>query len=158
MGEMDEYVFVGGPADGRRIRTDGARVFIVPVMRPFQVTFGRKVLPFRRGLEPSMDEARYERFGRIYWWEGLIGDAFAEMAVSDEAMAEIGPTIRTFIRAEFHHYLEDLADGKGLGRIIWRIVSRDHLRGLTTIRALVGPRATEYGMDIRTKRRAGVPI
>ena len=103
----------------------------------------------------SIHTEDYERFGSIYWWDGLIRDAGFEMVVSDEIMVEGGPTIRKFIRAEMRRHLEGLAAGKELGRIIWRIVSRDPFRFQTTIRALVGPRAVDYGLGVRADRRAG---
>lgn len=154
MAEMEEYLFVGGPRDGARIATNGARIVVMPIVQPLEVF--TKVTPIRRYREPSMSTTTYERFDRIYWWEGLVRDAFAEMVVSDQVLVEGGSTIRKFIRAEIRSHLASLAEGKELGRIRWRVVSRDFIRSQTTIRALVGPRAGPYGLEVRSQRRSGV--
>jgi hypothetical protein len=36
--EPPEYRFIGGPADGRQIRTQGQKVWMIPVMPPMGVT------------------------------------------------------------------------------------------------------------------------
>lgn len=149
--ESTEYLFVGGPADGRRIVTSGPSVFLYPILQP--VTVARpKVVPFRRP-GPSVDTATYTRFGRIYWWEGLIGDAHCDVDVAEEFMATGGPAIRRMIREEVRAALARLADGKGLGRIVWR-VTYDRKRFRFTIRAFVGPRAGLFALEARQKRRS----
>lgn len=156
MAGMETYRFVGGSMDGREMETNGAHLVRVPIMRPIEMF--SKVVQFRRSRsEPSIDIEEYQKFGRIYWWEGLVADAWCDMAVSDEALAMGGPAIRRVIRGQMRRTLEDMAAGKALHRIVWR-VQREPYLGRHKVRALVGPRSVERGLHERSERRSGVPV
>lgn len=153
----DDYLFVGGYKDGVRMTlSEPAAIIRVPVPQPVEVA--RKVIPYRRTPWESLTDhvQEYRRFGRTYWWDGLIDDAKATMAVSDELLVG-GASVRRLIREELRRYLEDLAPGKGLHRIIWRITPGDRMFA-HTVSALVGPRAVERGLFERSERRTAIGV
>ena len=141
---MAEYVLEGGPHDGRRVTTDGTRVLRMPVMRPMNV------LDMRRGPQVAMDVVEYELFGRVYRYTELIGDAWAEMAVSEEVFVE--PRVRLMVRQQMRRHLEGLDTDKQVDRIVWRVCRSD--RTFTwVVRAFVGPRRIERALSARAAMR-----
>lgn len=147
-----EYRLEGGPRDGERVTTNGAYALAVPIMQPIEVV--PKVVPFNR-FRPSFEQVMYYRTGDIYRWEGLVGDAWCDMAVSEQVIVEGGPALRRLIREQMRRTLEEMASPKELGPIVYR-VSPDLLRFSYKVRAIVGPRRVELGLRDRESRRSAV--
>lgn len=147
-----KVVLDGGPFDGREIETSGApHVIRMPVS--VQQDYFRKVVPFRHGPELSMEVVEYIRMGGVYRYEHLIDDAWADVEVSAQALAEGGPVVRRLVREQLRECLENLEPKKEVDRIVWRLST---YRPLMTyrIRALVGPHRVERGLKERSERLA----
>jgi hypothetical protein len=145
------YPFVGGPLDGRHLATSGARIFIAPIMRPVEVVYSTSV--YSHFDELTFNETRYERFDDLYWWEGLVADAWADCDVTDEALALGGALIRREVQRMLRRELIEMAGDKELGRVVWRVVPSSRV-GIRTFRAFVGPRAVKRGLQVRLSRAA----
>lgn len=154
---MTEYLFVGGPADGRRMTVGEARIVRIPDAPQLLQVGGQKIIPFRRNrfADLTIGYTEYERFGAIYWWEGLIGDALGQMDVSAELAADGGPALRATVRGMMRRQLQELDEGKQLGRIVWRL-TYDPLQARFTVKAFVGPRAVPFALMARDERRAAL--
>lgn len=154
----DGFLLVGGPWDGRRVPYD-ARTVQVPILRPITTLPGR-VVPFRRTrfIEPGGEVATYHRIGDVYAFDGLVPDGWCDVAISLEALAEGGRVLLRMARQEARLTLAEMseADGKELGRIVWRMIPPDPagaLKYLCTLRAIVGPRRVRRGLDLRAERQ-----
>ncbi len=142
---MTRYRLVGGPGDGRWVETDHS-VHLVIVALPVMAVYGDDSPSIRDNV------ATYYRVGDVYRWEDLVEDAWVDIDVSDEMLIEVGPVARRLLREQIHAELKELAAGKELGRIVWRVtVSGPYTH---RFRALVGPRAVERGLEERAKRLA----
>lgn len=139
-----EFPFEGGPLDGQRLVTSGARVVRMPIKLPHGAEM------YDTGLTYAVWE--YERVGNIYRYETLIGDAVAEMMVSAEAFRE--SDVRREVRMTLRRHLEDLDPSKQVDRIVW-VLALDRLRCMFSLTAVVGGRRAEHAAHLRgTKRLA----
>lgn len=141
---MTDYVLEGGPEDGRVLTVaDGTHIVRIPQRQPVSAA-GRPIL--------TVEVVEYVKSGRVYRWDGMIGDAQAEMGIAEEVFRD--PRARRYARAELRRQLEHLAPTKELGRVVW-VVGREPHRFLYHLVAFVGGHRAEYASQRRAELRRG---
>lgn len=136
---MTEYAFVGGPLDGKRMETSGARVF--RILRP---------VPFNAPTDLSFSTWEYMLVDGAYRYETLIGDAVAQVRVTAQLMAD--PEARHLVRGELRRYIGALDPNGEIDGVIWRL-DYDPLSFTFGVRAIVGGRRVSYGLAVRDERK-----